>query len=93
MARHDDGHETLRPKLHGSFTLSRLGGAGVTLVHRSNPTTPELVSLAIGDAATHVVLLATLDELDAIMDAVHCQVAELRTGRDRSSMMTAADEP
>lgn len=78
------GHDTTggsNPKIHGAFTLSQLAGAGVALAEAPTAEDPNRVDLRFGDGATHVILLGSLDEIDAILDEAHQQTTRLRAQR------------
>lgn len=67
------------PKLHGTFTMRRLSGAGVVLTRRPTESEPDRVVLAIGDSATNLVLDGTIDEIRAIVAAASAQLSRLHT--------------
>lgn len=69
------------PKLHGTFSLTRLTGAGVALRDRATTDTPELVLLSIGDAATNVAFLGDLAEVHDLIREADRQLTELRDER------------
>lgn len=76
MAQGSDG-PVVAPKLHGTFTMRRLSGAGVVLTRRPTESEPDRVVLAIGDSATNLVLDGTLDEIRAILAAAGAQLSRL----------------
>lgn len=65
------------PKLHGTFTMTRLSGAGVVLTRRPTESDPDRVVLAIGDSATNLVLDGTLDEIRSLVAAASAQLSRL----------------
>ncbi|HEX6419286.1 MAG TPA: hypothetical protein VFZ77_12370 [Acidimicrobiales bacterium] len=79
MAQGSDAPATA-PKLHGTFTMRRLSGAGVVLSRHPTDTDPDRVVLAIGDSATNLVLDGTVDEIRALVAEAGEQLARLRPG-------------
>lgn len=65
------------PKLHGTFTMRRLTGAGVVLSRHPTDADPDRVVLAIGDSATNVVLDGTVDEIRSLVAEAGQQLARL----------------
>lgn len=72
-----------RPRLHGNMVLTRLAGAGVALQDLATPATPDRILLQVGDAATHVTLDGTLDEVEDLWQRGGLELARLRESRLR----------
>jgi hypothetical protein len=70
-----------RPKLHGMTTLTRLTGAGVTVRDLASASTPDRVSLLIGDSVTNVALDGTLTEVEVLIVDAAVQLSHLRGAR------------
>ena len=73
------------PKLHGTFSLTRLTGAGVALNDHATADTPEMVSLSIGDSATNVAFLGDLAVVHDLIREADRQLSELRDERDQQA--------
>ncbi len=80
------------PKLHGTFTLTRLGGAGVVLEDLGSDDDPEHVVLGIGDSATNLALDGTLDEVRWLIAEAGAQLARLREAQAPGSDGPSTEE-
>jgi hypothetical protein len=80
------------PKLHGTFTLTRLGGAGVALEDLGSDDEPDHVVLGIGDSATNLTLDGTLDEVRWLIAEAGAQLANLREAQAPGSYGPRTEE-